>query len=123
LSFKLLSRCGFYLCITAVTALALMPVQEVAITTGWDKANHCLAFTVLLGLLDNGYPKLALWTKKLSFLILYGIMIEAVQAFTPDRFFSLWDIFADVIGLSIYLVVRPLIIQNLPFIHKEDFQI
>ena len=98
-----------------------MPVQETVITTGWDKANHCLAFAVLLALLDNAYPAIALWSKKLPALLIYAVLIEIIQAFIPLRHFSLLDIVADASGLSLYLFVRPWISRKLSLIRLKGF--
>ena len=122
MSFKLLCRLGFFLTLAVVTTLALMPVRETPITTGWDKLNHCLAFAVLLALLDNAYPKMSFWEKKVSALLLYGVLIEVLQIAISERHFSLLDIVADAAGLAIYSIIRRWLIHHMPFIRSEDFK-
>ena len=120
MSIVIVSRWIFLLALLSVTVLAFMPTGQVAIGTGWDKANHLLAFVVLLGLLDNAYPAKPLWQRKVLPLLLYGVLIECVQAFLPHREFSLLDVLADGLGLLLYLIVRPLLIAKLPFIQIEE---
>ena len=101
-------RSGFWLTLLAVTALAIWPDSEPVVTTGWDKANHVVAFFVLMALLDSGWPKLALWGDKFRILLGYGLLLECMQGFTPERFFSLLDLLADVIGILLFIAVRKL---------------
>jgi VanZ family protein len=86
-----------------------MPQGQASITLGWDKLNHLFAFFVLLGLLDYAYPTLDLWRRKIVVLIFYAVAIELVQGVLPDREASLLDVLADIIGLAIFLMLRPTI--------------
>ena len=80
-----------------VLALALTPGGDQLPTTGWDKANHLLAFFTLcvLGLL--AYPKYVVIV--LLGLLLYGGLIEMMQSFTSNRFAEYADLAADAVGL------------------------
>lgn len=110
---QLFFRLAFAGLFIAVTLLALLPMQELPVTTGWDKSNHVLAFFVLLALLDAGWPARALW-QKLLVLLVYGIAIEGAQGFIPGRFASGLDMLADAIGLALYLGLRPWWLRCLP---------
>lgn len=101
----LIFRCLFVITIVSVTVLALLPQGDVQITTGWDKANHFFAFFVLLLLLDNAYPLKNMWTSKIPVLVFYGVLLEILQAFSPDRQASLLDVVADISGLAGYQVI------------------
>lgn len=118
---NMLFRGGFYITLFVVTVLALLPTQNIVITTGWDKSNHCLAFLTLLALMDMAYPRLDLWKKKILYLVLYAVLIECIQHYVPGRFFSPLDIVADVFGLSLYLLVRPLVIRHLSLTKWQIF--
>lgn len=97
-------RWMFFIALVAITLLALLPQEQVVISTGWDKSNHLLAFFVLILLLDKSYPELSAWKVKLPLLVVYGMWIEAMQWFMPSRFFSGLDIVADSLGLLLYMV-------------------
>ena len=88
-----------------VLVLALMsPVPHMP-TTGWDKANHLLAFAVLAWLGCCAYTqRLAL---VLSGLLAYGALIEILQSFTSYRFADWHDLSADGLGLVLgWLLTR-----------------
>jgi VanZ family protein len=67
------------------------------VTTGWDKSNHWLAFTVLTWLACNAFPKRLAVT--LLGLLAYGALIEILQSFTPTRSAEWLDLFADGVGI------------------------
>lgn len=67
-----------------------------------DKVWHLLTFAVLAFLADAGWPEQDFGMSKYLPLLLYGLIIEGLQAFIPTRFFGLDDIAANVSGLAIY---------------------
>jgi len=73
------------------------------LTTGWDKSNHVLAFATLAFLAHNAWPH-RIWLM-LSSLVSYGVLIEIIQTFTPDRHGEWSDLGADGLGLLIGQVV------------------
>jgi VanZ family protein len=89
----------FWVLLIVVLALALMPNTDNLPTTGWDKANHLLAFITLciLGLL--AYPKHTVAV--LLGLLLYGGLIEVLQSFTPNRSAEVADLVTDGLGLVV----------------------
>ena len=88
---------AFLACALAVLVLALMPSPPETITTGWDKSNHLLAFSVLTGLGYKAFPrKLAL---VMVGLLAYGGLIEILQSLTPTRSAEWLDLLADGIGI------------------------
>jgi len=101
-----LRRWAFWLCVLAVLALALLPASMPLPSTGWDKANHGLAFAVMAVLGRWAYPRssAAIWLGLLA----YGGLIEALQALTPDRSSEWGDWMADCVGLLLTWIVMRL---------------
>ena len=122
MSLVLLSRFCFYPVLLVVSLMSVLPQEQVVLSTGWDKANHALAFFVLLGLLDHAYPSANLWTKKILPLFIYGLLIEMVQSQIPGRYASLLDVLGDAVGLLAYSVIRPVLINNIPFVDADQFR-
>ncbi len=95
---------AFYVCIVAIEYLATTTLEIKPIQNSWDKANHFIAFFTLYVTLSFAYPKLEIVTKVLI-LLAFGIQIEYVQYFLPNREFSLFDIFADGVGIFMGMMV------------------
>ena len=87
----------------AIDFLAFTPKSPTIIENSWDKANHFLAFFILYTLLYLGYHFKIL--KNLALLLAFGVQIELVQAFLPNRSFSLLDIVADMIGVAFGVMI------------------
>ncbi len=87
----------------AIDFLAFTPESPTIIENSWDKANHFLAFFILYTLLYLGYHFKIL--KNLALLLAFGVQIELVQAFLPNRSFSLLDIMADMIGAAFGVMI------------------
>ncbi|WER44495.1 VanZ family protein [Cupriavidus sp. WKF15] len=90
-------RLLFWPCLIAVLVLALMPPTQPTPTTGWDKANHVLAFLVLGWLGRRAYGRQR--TAVLLGLVGYGVLIELLQGMTTYRDADPADVLADSIGL------------------------
>lgn len=88
---------AFWACVSAVIVLALMPAAARVPSTGWDKGNHLLAFTVLAALGLRAYP--AHTVAVLLGLLVFGGLIELLQSLTPDRVAEWADWLADCLGL------------------------
>ena len=91
-------RALFWLSLILITCLALLPLQTPALTEHYaDKINHVAAFSLLSVLLRGAYR---IPLSKAAWLLLgYGLLIETVQFFIPNRMFSLLDIAADGLGI------------------------
>jgi len=90
--------------------LATTTLEIRAIGHSWDKANHFIAFFSLYVTLYFSYKNIT-ETLKIFYLFLFGLQIEIVQAFIPNRYFSTLDIFADIIGIFIaYLFIKVLVL-------------
>lgn len=97
-----LARWGFYMALVGVTVLALIPAHDVPATTGWDKADHWLAFFTLSLFGAHAYPQYSFWRRLAILLVLFGIGIELAQWCTPDRDADWHDVVADSIGIIAY---------------------
>ena len=96
---------AFVLCAFSVLVLALLPAPPRLFTTGWDKSNHLLAFSVMAWLGLRAFPRRVLWV--LAGLLAYGVLIEILQSFTPTRSAEWLDLLADALGILVgWLIVR-----------------
>jgi len=84
--------------VVAIEYLATSSSHFKAIDTIWDKAKHSFAFFVLYILLTLAFRNIGAW-KKVLILLIYGIQIEFIQHFIPNREASLFDIIANFIGI------------------------
>ena len=85
----------------AVGYLALIPAPPVFIDTGWDKANHMLAFgsmafTAYLSCRSSKTIRIVL----LGLLLGYGGLIEILQMSVPNRTAEWADLLADTVGIA-----------------------
>lgn len=100
---KVISLISFYICLVVIEYLATTSLEIKPIQNSWDKANHFIAFFTLYITLSLGYPKLKVF-KKALILLAFGLQIEIVQYFLPNREFSLLDVFADGVGIVLGIV-------------------
>lgn len=90
-------RLAFWVSVFLIFSLALVPASSATPSTGWDKLNHFLAFSLLAMLGGRAYPmRLGL---VFGGLLAYGAGIEILQYFSPDRFAEWGDLLADGFGL------------------------
>lgn len=102
---------AFVACLLSVLTLALARNPWLALDTGWDKANHVLAFAVLTFLGRMAFPARRLLL--LSGLLAYGVLIENLQLMSGYRFGEYQDLAADVVGMLMgYLLASPLLRQT-----------
>ena len=92
-------RLAFGICLLAVLVLALMPTDVPIPSTGWDKSNHLLAFSVMALLGRRACPGRTMAV--LAGLLAYGALIEVLQSFTPSRSADWHDLVADAVGLAL----------------------
>ena len=94
----------FWLALLGVLVLSLVPAGTSLPTTGWDKTNHLLGFAVLSLLARCAYARLGV-VGTLVGLLLFGVLIELLQAMTPDRFSEWGDLVANGVGIVVGLVL------------------
>ncbi len=89
----------------AITWLALSPAPPKAITTGWDKSNHALAFASLaFSSVWAVWQRPRQWIWLAAALVGYGIGIEIAQSFLPPREADWHDVVADSVGIALGLL-------------------
>ena len=91
----------FYL--SVVTVPPADPVVEPPDLVPLDKWRHFLAYAAFAGSLAYATTDWSWPTRRLAVLVLgatavYGVGIEAWQAFVPARYFSLGDAYANALG-------------------------
>jgi VanZ family protein len=104
--------------IILITHLAVTSMAYPVISDTNDKFNHIFAFIVLAFFADFSFPESPYRLVKILSLFVYGIIIEIIQYYIPNRNFSFFDILADLIGLSIYAVSIPYI-KRMPLLKKR----
>ena len=94
------------LLMAAVCALAFDPVPSEALSTGWDKLNHALAFAPLgaVAVLAQS-PSRWRWVRAAAAMLAFGGFIEVVQTRIPGRSGEVADLLADLIGLAVGLAL------------------
>jgi VanZ family protein len=90
----------FYLCLVVIEFLATTTQSIEIIENVWDKANHFVAFFILYILLSFAYRNLSI-ISRILILLAFGMQIEIVQSFIDGRYFSLFDVVADSVGIGI----------------------
>lgn len=85
----------------AVGYLALIPAPPLLFDTGWDKANHMLAFgsmafTAFLSCRSSKTMRIVL----MGLLFGYGGLIEILQMSVPNRAAEWGDLLADTVGIA-----------------------
>lgn len=94
----------FWVGSVAIGVLALLPATLPLPSTGWDKANHALAFAALALLGARCWPEGR--SIVLPGLLAYGGAIELAQTlFTSTRMGEWSDLLADAVGLGIAAVM------------------
>jgi VanZ family protein len=86
-----------------VTWLALAPAPPRALSTGWDKLNHVLAFSTLAIVATLGL--MGAWWRIAAALLAYGGLIELLQGLLPPREADLADLLSDGLGIAIGLLL------------------
>lgn len=99
-------RALLLLLLVAILWLALSPVPPKTVDTGWDKANHAMAFAAL-GFVSvwAWWPRPRGWAGLVLALLAFGGAIEIAQTFLPPREGDWWDLLADGAGIALGLLV------------------
>lgn len=93
--------------VLAICWLAFTPMPPTAVDTGWDKANHALAFAVLFVCARRAFPAAGL-VPLMAAGLAFGGFIELVQSAVPGRFAEWSDLAGDAVGLLIGLALNAL---------------
>jgi VanZ family protein len=114
----LLFRVTLGTAVVAITRLATIPIDFEPAFDVNDKVAHTAAFFVLAFLVDFSYPRSRFGATKVTALLAYGMLIEAIQYFLPTRSFSLLDWVADAAGVGAYALCLPLL-ERLPWPSRD----
>ena len=102
---RALWRALLFFLVVAILWLALTPAPPKTVDTGWDKANHAMAFAAL------GFTSVwALWRRPRQWgwlvlaLLAFGGAIEIAQSFLPPREADWADLLADGAGTLLGLL-------------------
>ena len=105
----LLARIIFWLTFLTTLVFSLLPGSGVEGILGLDKVMHFAAFFVLAASLGVGYQPRNPYISMVLMLIIFGVAIEFIQQFIPNRVFSLYDFAADlagvVLGMAFYRIL------------------
>ena len=113
-----LYRILFCIAISIITYLATTEQSYPVISNFNDKFSHVFAFLVLAFLADFSFPEYSYNYYKITALFGYGVLIEIIQYFIPNRQFSFYDMLADLIGLMLYMLLLP-VIKKIPIIKER----
>jgi VanZ family protein len=96
--------------ILTICWLAFSPAPPRRIDTGWDKANHALAFAVLAFTAEMAFwPVTARRRLNVLGLLTFGVFIEVVQSGIPGRSADALDVLADGVGITLGLTAIALL--------------
>jgi len=93
---------GLALLVASIAMLSPGEPEQPLLFPGEDKLWHLLTFAVLAFLADAGWPDKGFVPLKYLPLCAYGIGIEILQNYIPNRQFGLDDLVADGTGLLLY---------------------
>ena len=93
----------FYITAFAVFILAIIPNDHLnAYIDNADKVKHFIAFFTLSYLLNRASSTIAHGLRNMMALLLFGIFIEFVQTYLIYRSSSIYDIYADLVGILLF---------------------
>lgn len=98
-------RQAFPLALAAVLVGSVLDPGVTPVVQVDDKAQHMAAFLALAVLAVLGNPRWSLGSRVVPGLLLYGLLIEAIQWWLPWREFSWLDWIADAAGVLAGVVV------------------
>ena len=96
----------FFIASIAILILALLP--NGGIDTGWDKANHFIAFFTLSFLLNRASSTIYARLRNMISLVGFGILIEVLQSFVKYRDSDFNDVIADSVGILVFQLLLSL---------------
>ena len=112
-SFSKLVVLVWIISIGTVSYLSLIPTAELPFEFRWsDKLCHSLAYLWLSVLPFYGFTKAHRAVTAAFLMIPLGVGLEIIQAFVPERLFSLSDMIANSFGASIGIFYGRYLVGN-----------
>ena len=103
-------RIVLILLLLTIAWLAFSPNPPPEASTGWDKMNHLLAFSVLAACASFAWAGTRWRFAWVTLALLaYGVFIEVVQTQIPGRSGEWPDLLADSLGIAIGLLLVALL--------------
>lgn len=68
----------------------------------WDKAQHMIAYAVLMWWFRQAFTRRMRW---FAFLTLLGVGLECIQGLTAYRYFEYGDMVANALGVTLGLIL------------------
>ena len=94
-------KLAFFGAVFSILVLAIIP-NGGGVGTGWDKANHFIAFFTLSLLLNRASSTAHARIRNALSLVAFGMFIEVVQAFISYRSADYHDVIADSVGIVVF---------------------
>lgn len=91
----------FWLSVMAILAVSITPTTASKAISDLDKLAHFFAFLFLSFLLWSAYKLHRPFITSVLLLSAFGLSIELLQHFVPNRIFSLLDFAADIGGVVV----------------------
>ncbi len=88
-----------------MTFLSLKSQHDIIQVSLNDKLLHFMAYSTLTLWLYLLFSSKTILIKSLFLLFLYGLFIEFLQYFIPNRYFSVMDILANFLGIFVTTMV------------------
>ncbi len=96
----------FYITALTVFILAIVPNDNINIyIDNADKVKHITAFFTLSYLLNRASSTIAHRLRNMVALLLFGIFIEFIQSYLIYRSSSIYDIYADLVGILLFQLI------------------
>ncbi len=93
----------FFITAGIVFLLAVIPNDHIHLTFQYaDKVKHFTAFFVLSLLLNRASSTMKHRLRNMLALLLFGIFIEIIQIYIIYRSSSIYDVYADAIGILLF---------------------
>ncbi|MEL7539072.1 MAG: VanZ family protein [Pseudomonadota bacterium] len=94
---------GLFLCVNVFIA-SMVPLNALSAFNIWDKAEHAVVFAALSVWFSALVPRRRYVWLALA-LLAFGVSIEVGQMLTVDRSPEIADVVADIVGISVGLVL------------------
>ncbi len=103
--YKIVYKVAFFALVLLLMFTPVLPEKLVEIFTFLqlnDKMEHFIAFFLLSFLLNRASSTMAHRIRNVMALLAFGIIIECIQYFIPNRSTSFYDVLADFIGIMMF---------------------